>query len=76
MMPSKYRESTRAVSSTGSPRPICRSRELRNSPMPPKSYMPTSKDTLVLVEDFSKIIPRVLPLRMWWGIPFFFSYFS
>ena len=35
MMPSRYRESTRAVSCTGSPRPICRSLEERNSALPP-----------------------------------------
>ena len=76
MIPSRYRESTRAVSCTGSPRPICRSRELKNSAVPPSWAMPTSKETLVRVEDFWKIIPRVMPFRCSWEIPCFCSYLS
>ena len=68
MMPSQYRASTRAVSSTGSPRPIWLSLPDRNRAWPPSWYMPTSKDTRVLVEFFSKIMARVLPLRWSWAM--------
>ena len=54
---------TLAVSSTGSPLPSCVFAFERKSAEPPRSYMPTSKETLVLVDDFAKIMPRVLPLR-------------
>src|SRR5271169_537238 len=33
--------------------------------------MPTSKDTRVRVEDFSKIMPRDFPFRGWWVLPCF-----
>ena len=61
MIPSTYRESTRAVSEIGSPRPSCRSRDDRNMPKPPSWNIPASNDTLVRVEDFSKIIARLRP---------------
>jgi hypothetical protein len=61
MIPSAYRERTRAVSPTVSPRPSCRSREERNMASPPSWNIPASKETRVRVEDFSKIIARVFP---------------
>ena len=77
MMPSRYRESTRAVSCTGSPRPICKSRADRKSAEPPSCAMPTSKETRVRVEDFWKIIPPSLfPFRCWWRMPCLSSYLS
>jgi len=58
-----YRLSTLAVSPMGSPLPICVSAALRYSALPPNSFMPSSKETLVLVEAFSKIIARLLPRK-------------
>ena len=52
-----------AVSSIGSPLPNCKSLTDRKLALPPSCVMATSKDTLVLVEDFSKIKPRNLPSR-------------
>ena len=52
-----------AVSSIGSPLPSCKSLTDRKLALPPSCVMATSKDTLVLVEDFSKIKPRNLPSR-------------
>ena len=60
-MPCTYRDSTRAVSAMGSPRPSCMSREERNRACPPSWYMPTSNDTRVRVLDLAKIIARVFP---------------
>src|SRR5687768_15202192 len=61
MMPSTYRESTRAVSAIGSPRPSCTSRGDRKSAWPPSCHAPTSNDTRVRVDDFMKIIPSDFP---------------
>src|ERR1051325_11029667 len=61
MMPSTYRESTRAVSAIGSPRPSCTSRGDRNKASPPSWYVPTSNETRVRVDDFMKIIARDFP---------------
>ena len=36
---------------------------LKNKACPPSWVIPTSKDTLVRVEDFSKIIPSVFPCK-------------
>ena len=55
----RWPESTRAVSSIGSPRPSWVSRGDRNRAWPPNCAIPTSKDTRVRVEDFSKIMPSV-----------------
>ena len=63
MMPSTYRERTRAVSETGSPRPSCRSRDERNIPSPPSWNIPASNETRVRVDDFSKIMARDFPSR-------------
>ena len=52
-----------AVSSIGSPLPSCKSLTDKKLALPPSCVMATSKDTLVLVEDFSKIKPRNLPSR-------------
>src|SRR6056297_999602 len=62
---------TRAVSRTGSPRPICVVAEERNRAWPPSWYIPTSKDTRVRVELFSNSMPRVLPASRAWGSPCF-----
>ena len=61
MMPSTYRESTRAVSAIGSPRPSCTSRGERKSACPPSCQVPTSNDTRVRVDDFMKIIASDFP---------------
>src|SRR6202022_3194822 len=61
MMPSTYRDSTRAVSAIGSPRPSCTSRGERNSACPPSCHAPTSNDTRVRVDDFIKIIASDFP---------------
>src|SRR5262245_27734135 len=58
---STYRDSTWAVSEIGSPRPSWMSREERKSACPPSWVIPTSKLTRVRVDDFSKIIARLLP---------------
>ena len=76
IIPSKYLDNTLAVSWIGSPRPICKSFELKNRGWPPSSYIPTSKDTLVRVDAFSNIIPNDLPLSKWCSIPCLFSYFN
>src|SRR5437870_2191654 len=69
MMPSTYRLNTLAVSAIVSPRPICRSFGLRNRAWPPSCVIPTSKDTRVRVEAFSKIIARLLPRSGSYGSP-------
>ena len=61
MMPSTYRDSTRAVSSMGSPRPICTSRGERKCAVAPNWVAPTSNDTRVRVDDFMKIIASAMP---------------
>ncbi len=66
---STIRDSTRAESSTGSPRPSWVSRGDRNTLAPPNWVIATSNDTRVRVEDFSKIMPRVLPRRGSWNCP-------
>ena len=43
---------TFAVSLIGSPLPNCMSLVDKKRAVPPNSYIPTSKDTLVLVDDF------------------------
>src|SRR6266702_1766140 len=62
---------TRAVSLIGSPRPIWESLVEMKSGCPPSWNIPTSNETRVRVEDFSKIMARVFPLRSWCSIPFF-----
>ena len=64
------------VLAVSSPRPIWRSLEDKNSAIPPSSYIPTSNDTRVRVDDLRKIIPSVLPARCGWGMPFLLSYLS
>src|SRR4030066_2443401 len=59
---STMRDSTRAVSSTGSPRSRCVSRGDRKTLEPPSCAMPASNETRVRVEDFSKIMAMVLPV--------------
>src|SRR5208283_2862828 len=53
---------TRAVSAIVSPLPRCISLGLRYSDCTPNWYIPTSKDTLVRVEGFSKNNPMLLPI--------------
>ena len=55
-------ERTRAVSSTGSPRPKWESFGLMARAWPPSWCMPTSKETRVRVELNSKIMASVCPL--------------
>ena len=76
IMPSTYRDSTRAVSCTGSPRPIWEPSAPSTTAYPPSWLMPTSKLTRVRVEDFSKIMPKHLPFRAGCSMPCFVSYFS
>ena len=73
---STMRDSTRAESSIGSPRPSWVSRGDRKMLAPPNCVMATSNDTRVRVEDFSKIIPSVLPRMMLWRSPRFCIAFS
>src|SRR5436305_1469622 len=54
---------TRAESAIGSPRPSWMSRLERKRAWPPICTMPTSKLTRVRVEDFSKIMPRLLSAK-------------
>ena len=61
MIPSTYRDSTRAVSATVSPRRSWMSADARLSAWPPSWYMPASKDTRVRVDGFWKIMARVRP---------------
>ena len=63
IIPSTKRLKTLAVSKIGSPLPICKSLEDKKIALPPNWYIPTSKETLVLVDDFWKIIANVLPSR-------------
>ena len=64
MTPATYRDNTRAISRTSSPRPSCRSFGLRKMACPPSSSIPTSKETRVRVEAFSKTMPRHFPARV------------
>ena len=59
-MQSTILEITFAVSSIGSPLPSCVSLGDRNKVFPPKCVIPTSNETLVLVEDLSNIRAKVL----------------
>src|SRR5438132_2229264 len=70
-MPSTYRLRTRAVSAIVSPRPNCRSFGLRKRACPPSWVIPTSNDTRVRVDDFSKIIARLRPRSGSYGSPAF-----
>ena len=63
MIPSTIRDSTRAVSLIGSPRPIWMSRLERNRAWPPSWKAPTSKETRVRVDDLAKTMASVLPAR-------------
>src|SRR3990172_4744263 len=74
-IPSTYRLSTRAVSEIVSPRPTCRSSGLRNSAWPPSCVIPTSNETRVRVEAFSKIIARLFPRSGSYGSPAFVRFF-
>ena len=56
MIASTNLDRTFAVSLIGSPLPNWISLVDRNNAVPPNSYIPTSKETLVLVDDFWKII--------------------
>src|SRR3990172_12762090 len=70
MIPSAYRDRTRAVSRTGSPRPICVSAGERNRACPPSRVIPTSNDTRVLVDAFWNTIASDLPARGRGALPF------
>ena len=72
-MQSNIELNTLAVSSTGSPRPSCRSFTERKLALPPSCVMATSNETLVLVEDFSKIRPRNFPSRDLEGVFWLFN---
>ena len=61
MIPSTYRERTRAVSAMVSPRPIWISSSRRMIESPPSSFMPTWKEIRVRVEGLRKIMASVLP---------------
>ena len=61
MIASTYRDSTRAVSAGVSPRLLCISCALSTTTSPPSWRMPTSNETRVRVDGFSKITARVLP---------------
>src|SRR3989442_9631186 len=71
MMPSTLRLRPLAVSAIVSPRPSCRSLGLRKRAWPPSCVMPTSNETRVRVEAFSKIIARLLPRSGSYGSPAF-----
>ncbi len=68
---SQYLLRTWAVSPMVSPRPSWVPLGCRYSAWPPSWVIPTSNDTLVLVDDFMKIIAKDLPLRSSWGSPRF-----
>ena len=62
MIASTYRLSTRAVSLMGFTSPDLRFRGTQVAgPHRPAPCMPSSNDTLVLVDAFSKIMARVFP---------------
>ena len=61
MMTSTYRDSTRAVSATVSPRWSWVALPSSITTSPPNWRMPTSKETRVRVDGFSKIMARVFP---------------
>src|SRR5579885_3011326 len=69
MMPCANRDKTAPVSAYVSPRPNWLELESRHSECPPSSYIATSKETFVRVDGFSKIMARVLPLRVWGFFP-------
>ena len=73
---STYLDNTKAVSSMVSPLPSWISFVLRKIACPPNLVIPTSKETRVLVLDFSKIIPKVFPSRSSIGSPFFDFFLS
>src|SRR3989440_10787742 len=54
-----------------SPRPSCKSLGFRNRACPPSCVIPTSNDTRVRVDDFSKIIARLRPRSGSYGSPAF-----
>ena len=56
-----WRESTSAVSRGASPRESCSSSARSTTAWPPSSSMPTSNDTRVRVEGFSKINATLRP---------------
>lgn len=60
MITSTMRDRTRAVSSTGSPRPSWVSRGERKIELPPNCAMAVSNETRVRVEDFSNTMPSTL----------------
>ena len=60
MMASAIRDSTRAVSSTGSPRPSWESWGDRKMADPPIWTIPASKETRVRVDDFSNTMASTL----------------
>ena len=51
----------------GSPLESCNSLPERNKELPPISLIPTSNETLVLVEGCSKTSPKVLPFKVFSG---------
>ncbi len=57
------------MSAIVSPRPTCVSFGLRKSAWPPSCVMPTSKETRVRVDAFSKIIARLFPRSGSYGSP-------
>ena len=66
MMPSTYRESTRAVSSGGSPRAIWLSLPGSVMTCPPSCTRAASNETRVRVEAFSNTRVRVFPASVVW----------
>ena len=62
---STMRETTRATSSIGSPRPSCVSPMLSTIEAPPSWKMPASKDTRVRVELFSNTIASIRSASGW-----------
>src|SRR5574341_598171 len=65
---SRYRDSTRAVSATVSPRPSWISCAGKNTGWPPSWAIATSNDTRVRVEAFSKNRPTLLPANAREGV--------
>jgi hypothetical protein len=62
---STMRETTRATSSIGSPRPSCVSPMLSTIEEPPSWWMPASKETRVRVELFSNTIASMRSTSGW-----------
>src|SRR3989440_2237229 len=54
-----------------SPRPSCKSLGFRNRACPPSCVIPTSNDTRVRVDAFSKISGGLRPRSGWYGSPVF-----